>query len=87
MSNLSTQTDGAPVTMTCAVRGYVAPGAMCGHIIVSNKTLCGYKGNEFCEHQRKGCHECGASTQQEAETKCKCSGDKDHCHGCDVWPD
>lgn len=33
------------------------------------------------------CQECGAMTQEEAETMCICSGDKDHCHGCDLWPD
>lgn len=33
------------------------------------------------------CLECGATTQKEAETKCICSGDKDNCHGCDLWPD
>lgn len=33
------------------------------------------------------CLECGARTPEEAATKCICSGDKDHCHGCDLWPD
>jgi hypothetical protein len=33
------------------------------------------------------CSECGAMTPEEAETLCICSGDKDHCHGCDLWPD
>lgn len=33
------------------------------------------------------CVECGAMTELEAETKCICSGDKDNCHGCDLWPD
>lgn len=33
------------------------------------------------------CQECGAMTPQEAETRCVCGGDKDHCHGCDLWPD
>lgn len=33
------------------------------------------------------CLECGAETQEEAETMCRCSGDKDHCHGADLWPD
>lgn len=31
------------------------------------------------------CMECGAMTPEEAETRCVCSGDKDHCHGCDLW--
>jgi hypothetical protein len=26
-------------------------------------------------------------TRQEAETRCRCAGDKDDCHGCDPWPD
>lgn len=33
------------------------------------------------------CRECGAMTAQEAETKCHCGGDKDDCHGCQLWPD
>ncbi len=33
------------------------------------------------------CEECGAMTPQEAATRCHCSGDKDDCHGCDLWPD
>lgn len=32
------------------------------------------------------CLECGAMTEIEAETKCNCGGDKDHCHGCELWP-
>lgn len=32
------------------------------------------------------CLECGAVTAKDAETKCKCSGDKDDCHGCGLWP-
>lgn len=33
------------------------------------------------------CIECGAMTQEEAETKCHCGGDHDYCHGCELWPD
>jgi hypothetical protein len=33
------------------------------------------------------CIECGARTPEEAESECICSGDKDHCHGCELWPD
>jgi hypothetical protein len=33
------------------------------------------------------CLECGAMTPEEASTKCICAGDKDSCHGCDLWPD
>jgi len=33
------------------------------------------------------CQDCGAMTIEEAEKLCKCGGDKDHCHGCDLWPD
>lgn len=33
------------------------------------------------------CMECGAKTAKEAETMCHCSGDKDDCHGCQLWPD
>ena len=32
------------------------------------------------------CVECGAKTQAEAEGMCICSGDKDDCHGCELWP-
>jgi hypothetical protein len=40
-------------------------------------------------HQMKHgpCFECGATSPEDAEGKCKCAGDKDHCHGCDIWPD
>lgn len=31
------------------------------------------------------CSECGAETPEQAETMCICSGDKDHCHGCELW--
>jgi hypothetical protein len=33
------------------------------------------------------CEECGAMTAKESETRCHGSGDKDTCHGCDLWPD
>lgn len=33
------------------------------------------------------CVECGAMTEEEAGTKCRCAGDKDDCHGCRLWPD
>lgn len=33
------------------------------------------------------CLECGAETPEQSETMCICSGDKDHCHGCELWPD
>jgi hypothetical protein len=26
-------------------------------------------------------------TKKEAETQCRCAGDKDDCHGCQLWPD
>lgn len=40
-------------------------------------------------HQMKHgpCFECGATTPEDANGKCKCAGDRDHCHGCDLWPD
>ena len=31
------------------------------------------------------CLECGAMTARESETVCICSGDKDHCHGVELW--
>jgi hypothetical protein len=33
------------------------------------------------------CLECGAETPEQSETLCNCAGDKDHCHGCELWPD
>ncbi len=38
-------------------------------------------------HQMKHgpCFECNAKTPEEAAAKCLCAGDKDHCHGCDLW--
>ena len=36
--------------MKCAVNGMIRPGAMCGAVIVVNKTCC-FDG--ACEHQRK----------------------------------
>lgn len=38
-------------------------------------------------YSKPPCQECGALTPEEAETKCRCGGDKDHCHGSDLWPD
>ena len=40
---------------------------------------------ELERYSKPPCVECGAMTEQEAETKCKAGGDKDHCHGCDLW--
>jgi hypothetical protein len=31
------------------------------------------------------CMECGAETPEQAETMCRCAGDKDDCHGCRLW--
>ena len=33
------------------------------------------------------CGECGATSLADAQDKCHCSGDKDDCHGCQLWPD
>lgn len=33
------------------------------------------------------CLECGAVSPEDAQGKCRCSGDKDDCHGCRLWPD
>lgn len=38
-------------------------------------------------YSKPPCQECGAMTPEEAETKCRCGGDKDDCHGCKLWPD
>lgn len=39
------------------------------------------------ERQKPPCQECGAMTQEEAHGLCRCGGDKDDCHGCQLWPD
>lgn len=36
--------------------------------------------------RRPPCSECGAMTPEESRTHCICGGDKDHCHGADLWP-
>ena len=74
-------------TPTCSCNGVPAPGVVCGHVVVSNKNLCGLRTNEYCEFRGFGCMECGAKTQSDALTKCNCGGDKDDCHGCHIWPD
>ena len=33
------------------------------------------------------CMECGAEAPEQAETMCRCGGDKDDCHGTRLWPD
>ena len=33
------------------------------------------------------CIECGAKTEEESKSKCVCSGEKDNCHGCELWND
>ena len=33
------------------------------------------------------CAECGAKDAAQAATMCICSGDKDDCHGGQLWPD
>lgn len=38
-------------------------------------------------YKKPPCLECGAITVEEAETKCRCSGDKDSCHGTILWPE
>lgn len=72
---------------TCDCMGNPAPGVMCGHVIVSNRNLCGLKDDTFCEFRGFGCKECGAKNEEEAQTRCNCGGDKDDCHGCNIWPD
>lgn len=42
--------------------------------------------NEPCR-RHPPCLECGAETSAEASVKCICAGDKDHCHGCEIWED
>ena len=39
------------------------------------------------EAEIKTSQECGAMTPKEAEAKCRCGGDKDDCHGTQLWPD
>lgn len=42
--------------------------------------------DDWWEKQSR-CTECGAASIEEAEKTCVCSGDKDHCMGCDLWPE
>lgn len=37
-------------------------------------------------YSKPPCQECGATTWEEAQQKCICSGDKDDCHGTKLWP-
>lgn len=53
-----------------------------GHSIDFCRT-CGGSGRSL---KLPPCVECGAMTAEEASVKCNCAGDKDHCHGCDLWP-
>ena len=39
------------------------------------------------DRSKPPCLECGAMTQTEAESMCICAGDKDDCHGTELWPD
>ena len=39
------------------------------------------------DRSKPPCLECGAATPEEAEKMCICAGDKDNCHGCELWPD
>lgn len=75
------------ITYGCTCEGLPAPGTMCRYVKASNKALCGYRGPWHCDFRVEGCQECGAKTKEEAETKCICSGDKDDCHGCKLWPE
>lgn len=54
---------------------------------VCNPALAAELEAENARWKEPPCLECGAMTPEEAETKCRCSGDKDHCHGCELWPD
>lgn len=45
------------------------------------------RGTQIGREKRPPCLECGAMTSKEAETMCICNGDKDDCHGCELWPD
>lgn len=42
----------------------------------------------FIERDRNEppCIECGAEDIKEAEKLCICNGDKDYCHGQELWP-
>lgn len=55
------------------------------HAIIEQKKM------ERLDHQMKHgpCMECGATSADDPDPKhrCHCAGDKDHCHGCDIWPD
>lgn len=44
--------------------------------------------NELCDDCRmisSPCLECGAKDEYQAQEMCLCGGDKDHCHGVQLW--
>lgn len=52
-----------------------------------NPALAAMIAADNARYEQPPCLECGANTPKEAETVCRCSGDKDDCHGCHLWPD
>jgi hypothetical protein len=53
------------ITYICLVHGLLAPGIVCGHVIVGNKHLCGYRGEDYCEFRREKCE---SKTREEVDT-------------------
>lgn len=64
-------------------------GARCSepNCEINNGTLIAEQEAAEAQLEQPPCAECGAMTQEEAETKCLCGGDKDDCHGSRLWPD
>lgn len=52
-----------------------------------NQELAAMIAADNARRKQAPCMECGANNPKEAETMCRCSGDKDDCHGCELWPD
>jgi len=40
---------------------------------------------DACRMKCSPCLECGAEDEYQANEMCLCSGNKDDCHGCDLW--
>jgi hypothetical protein len=59
--------------------------AECGFGFDKSKSI----GAEICDSCRMKmapCLECGANDEYEAGEICHCAGDKDSCHGTNLWP-
>jgi hypothetical protein len=81
------QRDGKPKFISLGFTGTGEWGdARYNTLAESDRAWAGYFDAEAQKYRNPPCGECGAMTPDEAATKCNCAGDKDHCHGCELWP-